>query len=94
MAELIKLYTIPGAVQCRGRLVRSGHHHSGGLPPRKQRPHRGGAPPDARDDRGRAANTRADSQVLQCRAGRRRSPPRTTYITSQRHRKEVPFGNH
>lgn len=52
------------------------------------------APPAARDDRGRAANTRADSQVLQCRAGRRRSPPRATCLTAQRHRKEVPFGNH
>jgi hypothetical protein len=64
------------------------------LPPREQCPPRGGAPPEARDDRGRAANTRADSQVLQCRSGRRRSSPRTTCITAQRHRKEVPFGNH
>ena len=31
---------------------------------------------------------------LQGRAGRRRSPPRPTCLTAQRHRKEVPFGHH
>src|SRR5262245_29818815 len=31
---------------------------------------------------------------LQGRAGRRQSPPCTTCLTTQRHRKEVPFGRH
>ena len=51
------------------------------------------APPEARDDRGRAANPRSDLHVLQWRSGRRRSPPRTPCLTSQRPRKDVPFGH-
>jgi len=83
----------PRAVRCRCRLVRSGHLHSWVYIPGSSARIAEAAPPDARDDLGRAANTRSDSHVLQCRSGLRRSPPRTTCITSQRHRKEVPFGN-